>query len=187
MKYFLLPFIFVVAGLIFTACSGGSSAAPSALQATFSATLDGVAIAGNGVDDMQQQNAAYIIPTSDASGKNLLFYLWATKDGADTKPNYSLRFYLPAVSGEHSAKRYDDHSCNCGITLNTDISTNTASRYEGNAITITITSMTATRLTGTFSGTFNLSPDTPNSPKKTATVTDGKFDIPMATSKLIPS
>jgi hypothetical protein len=196
MKYSPLFFILVAAGLVFTACGGPkgntpatdpSTVAASSLQASFSATLDGTPITGNGVDEMQQQNAAYIIPGPSGVGKSLLFYLWATKDGTDTKANYSMRFYLPAQTGDHSAKRYDDHSCNCGITLNTDIATDSVTRYGGNAFTITITSMTATRVTGTFSGTFNLSPDTPNSPRTTATVTDGKFDIPMATSKLIPS
>jgi hypothetical protein len=200
MKYPHLSFALLFFCLIFAACSGpganasagGSTAAASGssaadLQASFSMTLDGVSITGSGVDNMQQQNAAYIIPASGGAGKSLLFYLWATKNGADTKPNYSLRFYLPAEQGEHSAKRYDDHSCNCGITLNTDIATSTVTRYGGNAFTIKITAMTAKRVTGTFSGSFTLSPDTPNSPRTTATITDGKFDIPMATSNIVPS
>jgi len=200
MKYPNLSFAFLFGCGILAACSGpkgntrtgdssvvATDASAADLQASFSASLDGVSITGNGVDEMQQQNAAYIVPGPNGVGKTLLFYLWATKNGADTKANYSIRFYLPAGQGQHSAKRYDDHSCNCGMTLNTDIATNTVTRYGGNAFTITITSMTATRITGTFSGNFNLSPDTPNSPRKTATITDGKFDIPMATSRLIPS
>lgn len=188
--------------LIFVACGGPSRGAASTgdsspataggnpasdLQADFSMTLDGVAISGAGVDDMQQQNAAYITPGSGDAGKTLYFYLWATKNGADTKANYSLRLYMPAAQGVHAAKSFTDHSCHCGITLNRDIATSSVTRYGGNAFTITITSMTATRVTGTFSGTFVLSPDTPNSPKTTATITDGKFDIPMGTSKILPS
>jgi hypothetical protein len=61
-------------------------------------------------------------------------------------------------------------------------------RYlEADGFAVTITSLTAARVAGVFSGKMTLSPDTPNAPKKTVTVTDGSFDIPMATSKLVPS
>jgi hypothetical protein len=41
-------------------------------------------------------------------------------------------------------------------------------------------------VTGTFSGKFTLSSDTPNGTKKEVTVTDGKFDIPFSTGNIKP-
>ena len=57
---------------------------------------------------------------------------------------------------------------------------------NADTVTIIITSMTATRIAGTFSGNFKLSVDTPRATQKRATVTNGKFDIPMSTSNVTP-
>ena len=59
-------------------------------------------------------------------------------------------------------------------------------QFNADTVTITITSMSATRIAGTFSGSFKLSNDTPQSAQKRATVTNGKFDLPMSASKLTP-
>jgi len=184
---------------MFTGCSGaagkaardansaaaddsGTTASPGEAHLSFS--LDGQAETGNGVDELQQQNAAYIVSGPDNTQQYLLFYLFSTKDGNDIKANYSFRFSFPAKVGTFTKT----DGCKCGITLNTDISNDKFARFFGDdGVVLTITSLTSTRVTGTFSGKFSLGSDTPRNPKKNVVVTDGKFDIPMATSKLIPS
>jgi hypothetical protein len=181
---------FFFALVLFAGCSGAAgsthnSAAPG--NATWSATIDGQAVSGTGIDGLQQRNAAYQVPGS-AGEKTLLFYLFDTKDGADdAKFTHSMRFYLPYKEGaKHIDRSSPDHG-RYGITVNLVPDDNHAYRYSEAGIDVTFTAITASHVTGTFSGKFTVSPDSPNAPKSEITVTDGKFDIPMATSKLIPS
>jgi hypothetical protein len=162
-----------------TASSDSMSADTSLGKATFSALIDGAPVAGGPIDNMQQQNAAYTIPGSDGA-PTLLFYLSDMQPGEDgsTRVTHSFRVMLPKAPGAAS-------NAYIGLSMNLDASH--AARYSTASATVTITSITATRVTGTFSGTMKLSPDTPNVPKRTVTITEGKFDIPVATSKLIPS
>jgi hypothetical protein len=212
MQYLKLFPAFLLALFLFTACSGAAggthnsaatdsasastaaaSGAPSDASAslpgnaTWSATIDGQAVTGTGIDGLQQRNAAYQIPGS-ANEKTLLFYLFDTKDGADNaKFTHSMRFYLPYKEGaEHIDRSSPDHG-RYGITVNLVPDDTHAYRYFEAGIDVTFTAITASHVTGTFSGKFTVSPDSPNAPKSEIIVTDGKFDIPMATSKLIPS
>ena len=198
-------FIFVL--FLFTACSGAaggthnsaatdSASAPASNpdappsspgNATWSATIDGQAVTGAGSDGLQQRNAAYQVPGS-ANEKTLLFYLFDTKNGADdAKFTHSMRFYLPYKEGARHIDRSSPDHGRYGITVNLVPDDNHAYRYSEAGIDVTITAIAASHVTGTFSGKFSVSPDSPNAPKSEITVTDGKFDIPMATSKLIPS
>lgn len=197
-------FALSLAAFALGACSGGkadgskaSSASdaapaadsPSASQlgdATFSANIDGVAVTGSGVDEMQQRNAAYVLPVAGTGPKHLVFYLYSTKNAADESANFSFRFWIPPKTGTSTQRGYTEHSCDCSMTLNENITTGDLARYNSDTIVVNVTSMTATRVTGTFSGSFVLSGDTPRAPNKRAKVTDGKFDIPMATSKVTP-
>ena len=187
----------VVASVV--ACSGKK--APAAAQtgaaddastpasngdASWSATIDGAAVTGIGVDQLQQQNAAYLLPTGSPK-QHLVFFLFSTKNGADQSANTSLRFWIPPAVGTYTQKGSTEHSCDCSMTLNQGIASDQElARYGSDSVTITVTSMTATRVAGTFSGTFKLGPDTPRATKKSAKVIDGKFDIPMSTSKVTP-
>lgn len=162
-----------------------SSSTGSRMDASFSATIDGVNVTGRGVDGLQQQNAAYVLPQQGAGEKYALFILYSTKDGDDTKPNYSLRFRFPPHTGTYVHRGSYD-TCTCDITLNKNIASGTLARYSADTVTINVTSMTPTRIAGTFSGNFKLSNDTPRATQKRATITDGKFDLPMATSKITP-
>lgn len=157
----------------------------SATDASFSATIDGVSVTGRGVDALQQQNAAYVLPQQGAGEKYALFILFSTKDADDTKANYSLRFRFPPHTGTY-AHRGSYDTCKCDITLNKNVSSGTLARYLADTVTINVTSMTPTRIAGTFSGNFKLSSDTPRATQTRATITDGKFDVPMATSKITP-
>ena len=98
-----------------------------------------------------------------------------------------MRFWIPPATGTHTQKGYTEHSCDCSVTLNQGIASGQQlARYNSDTMTITVTSMTPARVAGTFSGSFTLSGDTPRAPKKRVTIADGKFDLPMSTSKMTP-
>jgi hypothetical protein len=166
--------------------SSAGSTSPQEMDASFSATIDGAAVTGKGVDQpLQQENAAYVLPRQGAGEKYGFIALYSTKDGQDTKANYSLVLRFPPHTGTyvHSGSF---ESCTCDITLNKNIATGDLARYMADTVTITVTSMSATRIAGTFSGNFKLSSDTPRATQKRATVTNGKFDVPMSTSNVTP-
>ena len=158
-----------------------SSNASGNIKSSFSATLDGVETTGKGVDELQLMNTAFIYPQSDNSNR-LLFFLKTTKSGSDTKPDYSFRFSIPDKEGVFTKNIRDGQPYD--ITL--DFLTGDLSRYWSQAVTVNLTSITASRIQGTFSGKFVLSDDTPRGNKKEVTVSDGKFDIPFSTSKMRP-
>lgn len=166
--------------------SAAASTSSPDMDASWSATIDGAPVTGKGVDQpLQQQNAGFVLPRQGPGEKFGLFILYSTKDGDDDKANISLRFRFPPYTGTHvHSGTYE--SCTCDLTLNKNITTGDLARYNADTVTITITSMTATRIAGTFSGNFKLSVDTPRATQKRATVTNGKFDIPMSTSNVTP-
>ena len=194
MKQIKNYFLFAVASLLLFACNGkdsknpnkesdntnaSTSDAPAKGDASFSANLDGVNISGGKIDDMQLQNTAFIYPTADNSGKRLLFFLYSDKKGNDA---YSFRFSVPDKTGSFTKNIRDGQPFD--ITL--DFLGGDLSRYTAKSVTVNITSVTASRITGTFSGKLALSIDTPNGTKKEVTVTDGKFDIPFSTGNIKP-
>ncbi len=154
-----------------------SSGTAALSKATFSALIDGEPVSGGAIDDMQQQNAAHTIPSGDGGSPNLLFYLFDAKIPNDPHFSHSFRLYLPKQLGTASRAH---------LTLNIILDPSHEARYSTSTPVITITSLTDTRVTGTFSGQLKVSPDTPNVSKTEVSVTEGKFDIPMATSKLTP-
>jgi len=128
---------------------------------------------------MQLQNTAFLYPTSDNSGKRLLFFLYSDKKGDRA---YSFRFSVPDTTGPFTKKDRDDQPFD--ITINFMGGDN--SRYGAEDVTVNIISITDKKITGTFSGKFLLGVDTPNGTKKEVTVTDGKFDIPFSTGNIKP-
>jgi hypothetical protein len=154
-----------------------SEVAPALGKATFSALVDGERVSGGAIDEMQQQNAAYTIPSSGSQPAYLLFYLFDTKAPDDPHFSHSFRVYVPKQAGTAS---------NGQLTLNVILDSDHSARYGSSTPSITISSLTPTRVSGTFSATMMVSPDTPNAPKQQVTVTEGRFDIPMATSTIIP-
>lgn len=172
-----------------TACSNKTSAGapgegdtarsqsePSLGKATFSAVIDGVAVSGGAIDGLQQNNVAHLVPKDDGSASTLRLWLFDTKTPDDQNFKHSLRIEVPAKVGTNDRVHLSTH-----IILSQDHS---GSYYSDNG-SVNILTLTATRVTGTFSGKFRNSPDTPNV-KPEITVTDGKFDLPMATNKLYP-
>ncbi|MBS1495328.1 MAG: hypothetical protein JST71_02720 [Bacteroidetes bacterium] len=159
--------------------SESASSKNSSAQGSFSATIDGEAISGGAIDELQLQNTAFIYPTADNSGKRLLFFLYSDKKGDMA---YSFRFSVPDKTGAFTKKDRDDQPFD--ITL--DFQGGDNSRYGAEDVTVNIISVNDKNITGTFSGKFLLGVDTPNGTKKEVTVTDGKFDIPFSTGNIKP-
>ena len=184
--------VIILAALLFS-CNGNKSpngnnskttdaSAPSASSAgnsSFSANIDGEAISGGAIDDMQLANTAFIYPTADGTGKRLLFFLHSDKKGDMA---WSFRFSVPDKTGTFIKKDRDDQPFD--ITL--DFLGGDNSRYGAEDVTVNIISVTSSRVTGTFSGKFLLGVDTPNGTKKEVTVTGGKFEVPFSTGNLRP-
>jgi hypothetical protein len=179
----------VLLALLLSSCShstgtgaaeqAGSTASSDSLgKSSFSAVIDGTAVSGGVIRSMQTENAAFLIPDNKGGEPTLAFWLNDIKTAADdAQPTYALKFLLPRKMGPAT-------NAYLGVNINLD-KTHSAIYYSSHP-TVVITSLDATRVAGTFSGTFKLSPDTPNVPKTEIAITDGKFDIPFATSKLIP-
>lgn len=179
--------------------AGGSAAAtdPSApmaasADASVSFTLNGTAISGKGVDEMQFRNTAFLY-ADEGKGEQVLMFLYSTKDGADTKPDYCFRIKLPSKPGTYTQKGNESFDAKTmpGFTL--DLLTGDFSRYwvgktaaNDNVATVTITGNDGKRVTGTFTATLGLSNDTPRGTIPKMVVADGKFDVPFSTSKVRP-
>ena len=148
-------------------------------KSSFSANIDGEAISGGTIDDMQLENTAFIYPTADSTGKKLLFFLHSDKKGDMA---YSFRFSIPDKTGTFIKKDRDDQPFDISLHfLGGDLS-----GYGAEDVTVNIISVTSSKVTGTFSGKFLLGVDSPNGTKKEVTVTDGKFDVPFSTGNLRP-
>ena len=157
-----------------SATSSDSPGVSTLGKSSFSAVVDGTRVSGGAIDTLQQGNAAYVIP--GPKGDQLLFLLYDNSDADTTKFTHCLRFNLTKQTGSAA-------NAHLSVTIQGDKLAN----YYTSEPDIVITSMTGNRLVGTFSASrMKRSPDTPNAPKAEISITDGKFDIPFATSKLIP-
>ena len=138
--------------------------------------IDGAPVSGGAIDGLQQNNVAHLVPKEDGAPPSLRLWLFDTKTPDDQDFKHSLRIEVPGKVGANEKTHLSTH-----IILSQDHS----GSYYSDSASVTILTLTATRVTGTFSGKFRNSPDTPNV-KPEITVTDGKFDVPMATNKLYP-
>lgn len=144
-----------------------SSATVAGNDASFSCILDGRTISGKGTD--QNINAAFRL-TGDDKGK--VFFRLSDMNNTGEKFN----FEVPASTGSVTVSVSPTFSYS-------GYSDNDLASYLDNPLTITINSVSATRISGTFSGTYTLQEGTGNAnSKQTIKVTDGKFDIPFSTS-----
>jgi len=174
--------IFILACIFTSACDSG--AVKGQEPATFSCDLDASSISGSGVDEMQQRNTAFIYPMP-VTGDHVMFTLYSTKDGNDPKPDYSIRIYVPRKTGTYTITDADDDADNHNyVTI--DFLSGDFSRYRQGNFTVTITSISSTRVSGTFSGKGVLSNDTPRGTKKEITLSNGKFDVPFSTGNIRP-
>lgn len=190
MKYAKSFSTLLVASSLLVACSGGSgssgsptkdsdslkpssSGTSSSANAQFSCLIDGQPVSGGTVDDQQQYNTAFIVDVDQ--GKELLFSL---QDSRSAQPNFepphSLRFAVPYKVGKSS---FGHEENGWGIMVDILADKNHTVQYNSDSFTIDITSLSATRVSGTFSGKFRA--DTPDGVKDME-ITDGKFDIPFS-------
>ena len=163
-------------------------ATSSAGKTSWSCIIDGEPASGNILDTDQQYNAGY---TTDVDkGKSLQFKLTNIKsDDPLASFTRSLRFSIPDKSGNMTFGHDEDA---WGIQVNIipekvgDNFPIATAQYNSDSITVNITGLSPTRVSGTFSGKFMISPDTPKGGKDNIYVTDGKFDIPMSTTHNMP-
>lgn len=136
-------------------------------DASFSCILDGKKISGKGTD--QNINAAFHLTGDD---KGQIFFRLSDMSNTGDK----LQFQVPAKTGATIFSVSPTYSYE-GYTAS-DFTT-----YLDDPLTVTITSITATSISGTFFGKYTLSKGSGNSnSKQSIEVTDGKFDIPFSTS-----
>jgi hypothetical protein len=177
------PFLFAFA--IFTACTGaagndtakdnssGASAATTTSSnpsngsggddASFSAKIDGRVFSSTGTD--QNSNAAFRVKGS----QNPVFFKLADKDD----PSERLNFEVPDRTGSTTV----DPSIGYNGYIKGFVT------YLDEAVTINVTSISATRITGTFSGRYKAQGGSPANTPAVVQITDGKFDIPFSTSE----
>ena len=168
--------------------SGSTPSSSSSGNTRWSCVIDGEPASGNILDKDQQYNAAY---TTDVDkGKSLQFKLTNIKTD-DPLANFtrSLRFSIPDKSGNMTFGHDEDA---WGIQVNIipekvgDAFPVATAQYNSDSITVNITNLSSTRVSGTFSGKFMISPETPKGGKDFINITDGKFDIPMSTTHNMP-
>jgi hypothetical protein len=136
-------------------------------DAGFSCKLDGKEFSGKGTD--QNINAAFHL-TGENKGQIMI------RLSPLDKPEEKLIFQVTGKEGSTTFNvtptyRYTGYTTKGYIN------------YLDNPITVTIALLTATKVSGTFSGTYTLSKASSDSnAKQTIEVTDGKFDIPFSNS-----
>lgn len=144
-----------------------TSASTSDGDASFSCKLDGKEVSGKGTD--QNINSAFHLAGDD---KGQIFFRLSDMNNIGDK----LQFQVAGKVGSTTVSVSPTYSYG-GYTM-ADFS-----NYNDDPITVTITSISSSRVSGTFSGKYSLQKGTGNSnSKQTIEVTDGKFDIPFSTS-----
>jgi hypothetical protein len=165
------PIIFF-ASIVFLSCAGaaaGNTSDDAAGKASdgnagFSAKIDGVNFSSNkGSDNL---NAVFRLK----EGEKHLFFMLTDIDN----PIQKLNFEIPAKVGATTITILPKFSYTGYV--NKDLAP-----YDDDGGTITINSLTSTRVSGTFSGTYKAEAGWPKA-KPTVQVTEGKFDIPFSTS-----
>jgi hypothetical protein len=153
------------------AAIGGSGSAVSGTDAVFSYTLQGKKISGGSTDLIQVSNIAYI--QSSGQTTNMQFFLNDVYDDNTSTFAHSLRFTIPAKTG---TTQLDPGQDNGHVELFVSKGTDGAYVIYGNeAFTVTVSDITATRVSGTFSGKVK----TATGPADDLAIADGKFDIPL--------
>lgn len=193
MKHLKFLSFFIISAVLLIACSGNnnnktssssdkeatqsSTATSSVGNASWACVIDGQPVSGgltdNGLQYDYQRNVAFIDEVD--KGKELLFYLLDTKT-PNSPGVYTLRFSVPAKTGISSFGHDEDA---WGIQISIDVSKDHTAIYNSDSFTINVTSLSATRVSGTFSGKFTLNGNINDTDKKEIEVTDGKFDMPM--------
>lgn len=144
-----------------------SSASTSRSNASFSCKLDGKTISGNGTDE--NINAAFHLTGDD---KGQIFFRLSNMNNIGDK----FQFQVPGKEGSTTFSVTPTYSYEGYATSN-------FATYLDNTLTVTVSSINSSGVSGTFSGKYTLSKGTGDAnSKQSIEVTDGKFDIPFSTS-----
>lgn len=156
--------------------SNSSGTNSPADDAHFSCTIDGQAVSGGAIDQMQLYNTGSIVDVDQ--GKELLFYLSDAKSAETaTVFSHALRFAIPNKTGTVSFGPDED---GWGIEVDIKPDKDHQATYFSDSFIVNVSNLSSTRTAGTFSGKFKLRKDALSPDyKKEIEVTDGKFDIPM--------
>jgi hypothetical protein len=154
-------------------------------KASFSATIDGQAVAGKGTNELQLTNTAFVYPAQGANDKYLLFDLLSDKKGDDF---YGFRFYSPDKEGAFTVENAKKDGYRCSVRLDFNLkSVDNFAFYMGDSVTVVIRTVSSTGISGTFAGEFKLSDLSRSKPyKNKVSVTNGEFNIPFSTGNLRP-
>ena len=173
----LITTIFLSA-VLFVACSDNSAANAGKVKdstsssttsdgASFSCKLDGKTISGRGTDE--NINAAFHLTGDD---KGQIFFRLSDMNNIGDK----FQFQVPGKTGSTTFSVTPTYSYAGYATSN-------FATYLDNPLTVTVNSITSSRISGIFSGTYTLQKGSGDAnTKQTIEVTDGKFDIPFSTS-----
>jgi hypothetical protein len=147
-------------------------------NAVFSYNLDGAKISGGEVDELMMNNAAFI--TKSDNGDKLSFFLGDAYQKNTETFAHSLRFAIPDKTGAVTLTPDEDNwSVQLFLGNNKD---DKYVLYANENFSATVTNISATRVSGTFSGQLKLVEST-GAGKSELAVTDGKFDIPIRSTK----
>jgi hypothetical protein len=190
MKQVIVLFILSLTVIANISCGGSvapvnssTPGTPSAGNSQFSCTIDGQAVSGGPIDALQEFNTAFIEDVDQ--GKELLFYLTDAKStDPGSQPPHRLRFAVPDKTGESS---FGHEENGWGILAEIAVNKAHTARYDSDSWNINITSLSATRVSGTFSGKFTLMQVGDNQDKRVIEITNGKFDIPFSTGNMRPT
>ena len=153
-----------------------SPSSSSTGDAVFSYNLDGIKISGGEANAVTVSNVAVV--TKSDQGNTLSFFLNdAYKDNTETV-SHSLRFEIPDKTGSVALTSGGDNG-HVELFLATGEEDKYAV-YGNEAFTVTVTNVSSTRVSGTFSGQEKLVESAATGTGKSViTITDGKFDIPV--------
>ena len=146
--------------------TGAATTGNSADAASFSAIVDGTPFSSNtGTDNL---NAAFLV--KDDNGIRLFFMLTDPDN-----PIQKFNFDLPDNTGSTTVSILPKYSFEGYINKDMVV-------YLSDGVTVNVTSISATRVSGTFSGHYKLENEKTANAKPGIRVTDGKFNIPFSTS-----
>ena len=165
---FLTGSLLYLCSVLFTGCtSAGANGLPGS-GASFSAIVDGTKFSSNtGTDNL---NAGFHIKGDN--GVVTTFFMLADPEN----PVQKLNFEVPEKTGSTTIRILPKYSFEGYVTSQ-------FVTYVDDGVTVNVTSYTAARIAGTFSGSYKLeNPKGSPNAKPEIQITDGKFDIPFSTS-----
>ena len=154
--------------VLFTGCTNAGANSLPGSGASFSAIIDGTKFSSStGTDNL---NAAFHIKGDN--GIVTTFFMLADPEN----PVQKLNFEVPEKTGTTTIRILPKYSFEGYVT-------GQFATYVDDGVTVNVTSYTATRIAGTFSGSYKLeNPKGFPNAKAEIQITDGKFDIPFSTS-----